>query len=123
MKGGMMEKKATRLYTGVDGESHFEDIEIPLHDKGGIRRESELVKAEGIIFSELDGNCNLGWHNAPRRQFVIGLEGEIEIEIGDGTKRRFGPGDVLLAEDTNGRGHIARVVNSQPRKSIIIPLA
>ena len=118
-----MENKVTRLYTGADGKSHLGDIEIPLHGMGDIRRESEIMKAKGIIFVELGANHNSGWHNAPRRQFVIGLEGEVEIEVGDGSKRRLSPGDVLLAEDTKGQGHITRVLNNQPRKSVFIPLA
>jgi hypothetical protein len=46
---------------------------------------------------------------------VINLSGQSEIEISDGTKRRFGPGDIFLVDDTKGRGHISRAVGSQPR--------
>ena len=114
--------KVTRFYTGSDGESHFEDIDVPLESTGGADRRSELMKATGIFFRETGGDYNLDWHNAPRRQFVITLEGEVEIVIGDGTKRQFGPGDVFLAEDTTGRGHISRAVNNQPRKAIFVTL-
>ena len=62
------------------------------------------------------------WHNAPRRQYVITLSGQVEFTIGDGTVKRLGPGDVLLAEDLTGRGHITRVVGSEPRISTAIPL-
>lgn len=117
-----MERKITRIYTGTDGESHFEDIIIPIEDKRGIGRKSELIKATGVIFGEMDKDYKSDWHNAPRRQFVITLEGEGEIEIGDGTKRQFGPGDILLAEDTTGRGHISRGVNYQPRRVVFITL-
>ena len=48
--------------------------------------------------------------------------GPVEIEIGDGTRRVFHPGEILLAEDTTGQGHISRAVNGQPRKSLFIPL-
>ena len=51
---------------------------------------------------------------------MINLSGETEIEIGDGTKRRFGPGDILLAEDTSGQGHISRDVGTQPRRFVFI---
>ena len=119
--------KITRLYTGSDGESHFEDIDLPLEsigatDRGDVDRRSELTKATGILFRETGGRYNHGWHNAPRRQFIITIEGEVEIEVGDGTKRQFGPGDIFLAEDTTGRGHISRAVNNQPRKAIFVPL-
>ncbi len=114
--------KITRLYTGADGESHFEDADIPLEDKGDIGKLSKHLKATGILFRETAADYNYGWHNAPCRQFVIMLEGEVEIEVGSGTIRRFGPGDILLAEDTSGHGHISRTVNNQPRKSLFVTL-
>ncbi len=114
--------KVTRFYADAAGESHFEDIDIPLESVGGTDRRSEFMKATGIIFRETGGEYNLDWHNAPRRQFIIVLEGEVEIIVSDGTKRRFGPGDIFLAEDTTGRGHISRAVNNKPRKSIFVTL-
>jgi hypothetical protein len=112
----------TRVYTGTDGDSHFEDVEIPLEDLGDIGRLSELFEATGIVFRETEGDYALGLHNAPRRQFVINLDASVEIEVGDGTKRVLGPGDVLLAEDTSGRGHISRAVGGQRRRSIFVTL-
>jgi hypothetical protein len=51
----------------------------------------------------------------PRRQYVINLSGQSEIEIGDGTKRRFSSADIFLTDDTTSRGHISRAVGSEPR--------
>lgn len=62
-------------------------------------------------------------HNAPRRQYVITLTGEVEIGLGDGTTHRFGAGHVTLAEDLTGRGHTTRVVGSQARMTATIHLA
>lgn len=112
----------TRLYTGEDGESHFEDIEIPLKQAGNIGRLSELEEATGIIFRETGPDYDYNWHNAPRRQYIIMLDGAVDVEIGNGTVRRFSTGDVLLAEDTTGRGHISRAVDNEPRKSIFVTL-
>ena len=117
-----MGKRVTRIYTGPDGESHFEDIEIALEEEGAVGQWSKLNNATGIIFGELASDCKWDWHNAPRRQFVITLDGEGEIEIGDGTRRRFKAGDVLLAEDTTGRGHITRVLNNIPRTVMFVTL-
>jgi len=114
--------KVTRLYTGTDGESHFEDIDIPLCHTDSTDRRSEIIKATGIIFRETSGEYDIDWHNAPSRQFVINLDGQVEIVIGDGTKRQLSPGEILLAEDTTGRGHISRAINNQPRKSIFVTL-
>lgn len=115
--------KITRLYTGRDNESHFEDIALALADRGPIGRLSEAIAAAGIIFRETGSDYDYGWHTAPRRQFVIMLEGEVDIQVGDGTVRRFGPGDILLAEDTTGRGHCSRAVDGRPRKSVFVTLA
>jgi hypothetical protein len=80
------------------------------------------MKALDITFIEQDSGYMHDWHNAPCRQIVITLEGICEIEIGGGIKRRFMPGNILLAEDTTGRGHITRVVSTKPRRAIFIPL-
>ena len=56
------------------------------------------------------------------RQYVITLSGQGEIEVGDGSKKLFEPGDVLLAEDTTGQGHVTRVVGDQPRTMMWVPL-
>jgi hypothetical protein len=114
--------KITRLYTGGDNESHFEDIDIPLEDKGAIGMLSKPLHAGSIIFRETGADYDYGWHPAPRRQFVIMLEGSVDIEVWGGVTRRFGPGDILLAEDTGGRGHISRAVDGMERKSIFVTL-
>jgi hypothetical protein len=114
--------KVVRVYTGPDNKSHFEDVEIPLKDGGKAGFMSELMKATGVVFRETGGNYNFDFHNAPRRQYVVNLEGEVEIEVGDGTKRILRSGDILLAEDTTGQGHISRAVGGKPRKSLFITL-
>ena len=114
--------KITRIYTGADGESHFEDIDISLDNIKGSQRMSTSKDATGIIFRETGGDYDLDFHNAPRRQFIINLEGQVELGIGDGSSRILGPGDILLAEDTTGRGHKSRAVNNQPRKSVFVTL-
>ena len=114
--------KATRIYTGKDQKSHFEDFLIPLMDNGEIGYLSERKKTSSVIFRETDGDYNFDWHNAPQRQYVIILEGSVEITVGDGSKRVFRDGDIFLAEDIDGQGHISRAVNNEPRKSIFITI-
>ena len=112
-----MEIEVTRLYTGLDGESHFEDIRIPLDTDLGASQQSEIIKVNGIICKEFRTK-EIDWHNAPRRQYIISLGGVVEVEVGDGTKRIFKPGDIVLAEDTTGRGHITRPMGDQPHKAM-----
>jgi hypothetical protein len=112
--------KITRIYTGDDGESHFEDLDIPLKE-GRFGSISRFVPVTGVAFRETPLGAELDFHNAPQRQFVITLIGIAEVECKDGSKRQFGPGDILLADDTTGRGHITREIQG-PRKSIFLPL-
>ena len=114
--------KIVRIYTGPDNRSHFEDIEVPLMDAGKVGFLSERVKATGLVFRETGGDYDYDFHTAPRRQYVVNLEGEVEIEVGDGTRRVLKAGDILLAEDTTGQGHISRAVAGKPRKSLFITL-
>ena len=113
--------KYTRLHTGDDNQSHFEDCEIPVAENP-VGRLSEKTTATGILFRENDPSYDLDWHPAPARQFVIMLEGLVEIEVGSGEKRIFKPGDILLAEDTTGQGHRSRIPDGKSRRSIFVTL-
>ena len=64
----------------------------------------------------------MDFHTAPRRQYVITLQGQVEIGLGDGTKRIFNVGDIELCEDLTGRGHTTRSVGDVDRVSVQIPL-
>jgi quercetin dioxygenase-like cupin family protein len=82
-----------------------------------------MESASGIAFRVFPPGYVLEWHCAPRRQYSITLSGAAEIEVGDGTVARVGPGDVILAEDLTGQGHVTRVVGNEPRLSAIVPLS
>ena len=83
--------KTFRLYTGNDGQSHIEPIDLertPSWTKG--------LATTRIAFRESPVGNFIDWHPAPRRQFVIILSGQLEIGLGDGSKHLFGPGDARL---------------------------
>lgn len=114
------------MYSGPDGQSHVAELPLalkPFTDVEGAHGESTALQAaSGIAFRVAPAGYVLDWHCAPRRQYSISLSGEAEIEVGDGTVVRIGPGDVVLAEDLTGRGHVTRVVGDQPRVYAIVPL-
>jgi len=112
----------TRLYTGPDGLTHAEDVEVKL--TGNPQNQiSEMLKVTGAeIHRAAAGRVN-DWHNAPRRQYVITLSGRGEIEVAGGKKISLEPGHIELAEDLTGKGHITKVVGSEDRVSIQLPLA
>ena len=112
-----------RIYVGDDGESHFEDLEIETDGTSYDSAISALIPATGVIFRRSPVGQFIDWHPAPRRQFVITLSGHAEIEASDGEVRPIGPGTIMLAEDTTGKGHISRGIGPDERLSIFIPLA
>ena len=97
-----------RLYSGDDGKSHFEDLEQTEASKYFLQN----LPAKALVFkNDMNREDLHGWHTAPRRQWCITLSGNVEIGLGDGTKKTFGPGDVFLAEDVTGQGHTAKPTN------------
>ena len=118
--------KIIRVYSGDDGKSHVEEMELPMQPfvdtEGAFGEGTPLEDVGGITFRVAPAGYVLEWHCAPRRQYTITLSGNAEIEVGDGTVKPVGPGDVLLAEDLTGEGHITRVVGDQPRFYAVVPL-
>lgn len=117
----MATMKITRIYTGDDNQSHFEDIEVELNPNR-VGQISERFDATGLIFRETGGDYDYDFHTAPARQYVVNLDGAVEITVGSGEKRVLEAGEVFLAEDTTGQGHISRAVNGQIRHSLFITL-
>ena len=114
--------KVTRVFADENGESYFEDITIPLKENGEIGFLSELIPATGVIFREVLPTYDYDFHNAPHRQYTVLLDGRIEIETSLGEKREFGGGEILLMEDTTGKGHKTRNLLKKNRKSVFIRL-
>lgn len=116
---------ATRIYTGSDGLTHAEEVEIKLlPGKGGSLGElSAPVKVTALEFRRTPPNYFYDWHNAPRRQYVVTLSGRGEIELTGGKKIPLEPGHILLAEDLKGKGHISRGVGTEDRISLFLHLA
>jgi hypothetical protein len=114
--------KVTRVYADAAGDSHFGELDIPLKDGGTIGRLSERQLVNNIIFRETDADYDYDWHCTPQRQYIVLLDGEIELKTSDGEKHRFRGGDILLVEDVSGRGHRTRTVNNKPRRSVFVAL-
>jgi quercetin dioxygenase-like cupin family protein len=108
-----------------DGGSLFDEIDVPLGERGELGRLCAPFPASSVIFRENDADADddYDWHNAPQRQLIVLLDGAIEVEVTSGEKRRFGAGDALLVEDTTGTGHRTRNEGGTLRRSLFIPLA
>jgi len=101
--------QVTRIFTGPDGRSHFEDLDIPTTDVGrGLDTGVIPAIAATVRDRRGAGPMEMDFHRAPRRQLVIAVGGGVEVAIGDGTVRRFEAGDVVFADDLTGEGHKTR---------------
>ncbi len=112
----------TRLFTDAAGDSRFEEISAPLEERGEIGSISAAYPVEGLSFRTTEASYDYDFHRAPARQFIVLLDGEIEICTSTGEKRTFRGGDVLLVEDTTGKGHQTRQLSPGTRRSLFITL-
>ena len=109
------------LYTDANGESHFRDIEIEWAEERRGSKLSKRLPATGIIFRQTLADNDLDWHRAPRRQYIVNLDAGVRLTASDGESRVIGPGEVILVEDTTGKGHRSQGLGKL-RHSLFIPV-
>ena len=110
--------KYIKLFTDEDNKSHFMEMNTDLNESETIGHYSEKFPVAGLLFREFQENEKFDWHTAPQPQYIIYLEGQIEIETSCGEKRVFGPGDILFVSDVSGFGHVTRTLSKG--KSVIV---
>ena len=114
--------KIHRLYADKNGESHWQDMEVEYAETTRAGRLSKRLPANGIIFREVQPDYDLDWHPAPRRQYIINLDAGVQITASDGEARRIGAGEVILVEDTFGKGHLSKAIDGKIRNCIFVPI-
>jgi quercetin dioxygenase-like cupin family protein len=112
--------KVTRFYATKDGESRFEEVEIPIDQKRPDTFGNTLLQSNGSVspsfrFVELPQGMVQGWHHAPASQIVVILSGVMEVGTSDNQKRQGRPGQAFIADDLMGKGHTTRVVEGPAR--------
>ena len=98
-----------RIYTGVDGLSHVEQVEL--------NAQSVLEKVSGAVVRVSQPGSFSDWHNAPSRRYIINLTGGGQLEVAEG-KVDLPPGTVEYIDDLTGKGHTTTNVGQEPRVSI-----
>ncbi len=103
-----------RFYTDENGESHLDEVEVELASleyapPAPSIEVSDPVDATSYVWVRFPAGWDSGLHPTPRRQLFIVLSGKIEGAASDGSIITMTAGDVLLMEDTTGKGHTARV--------------
>ena len=119
--------KYVKLYVDDVGGSHFQDVNIKLEPMdfappAPIIHLSSFQPATQYAFCRFPSGWHGDWHPAPHKQIFFILSGKNKAEASDGEIRQFGPGSVLLVEDTWGKGHISRVVGGKDLIAAVVQL-
>jgi hypothetical protein len=128
----------THLWADANGVSHFRDEKLsfeaatPENPTAGTTSRTNpdpealvalpLHGATGATFLYLKRAAVEDWHRAPRRMYLIAVQGMSEVPAGDGEVRRFGPGSIVLMDDLTGKGHITRAVGDVDHIALTIPV-
>ena len=96
---GIME--VIHIYAGADGVSHVNRVRVLGSPKP--------LPADGVIATSIAQGTE-DWHKAPAKTFTINVVGDIEAEVGDGTRVKIGKGDLVYLEDLTGQGHVTRLL-------------
>ncbi|MFH8662340.1 hypothetical protein [Streptomyces afghaniensis] len=128
VRDGALQPVILRVYSDAAGESHLEDIRMP----GGHRRSdvstsvawwSERIPVRNVIWRRVEEEAPPTTpHNAPRRQLIVPLSGGVELEVSTGERRIVLPGQIILVEDTTGKGHVTRALNDSTRVTLMLEL-
>lgn len=119
--------QCVRLYADADGESHFDEVEVPLTTTDFTPPAppiaiSASVPAQRAIFLTVERNWDGIPHPAPLKALFVFTGGFWEVTASDGAVRRFGPGDILRVEDTAGKGHTTRLLGDAVGTALLVEL-
>jgi len=119
--------EVVRIVSDADGKTRFATGAIPLAEQeyappAPALAVSPRLTATDVAFASLPAGYFGDWHPAPRRQYGLLLSGALEIETGDGDKRRLDAGGVFLLEDVSGQGHRTWVVGEEAALVALIPV-
>ena len=118
--------RVSRFHTTAAGGSAFDDVEIAVEAAatdawGNELKHSAVFASPAVRVFEAPVGAFQDWHNAPRRQLCVMLNGIWEVGTTDGEKRRWGPGEMFLPDDVDGRGHTSEVIEG-PVRILFVPL-
>ncbi len=116
-----------RLTPGADGVARFSSaalgfVPIGVHGVEAVLGVHRVGDVRGVTFVRLGAGVTEDWHPAPRRQFMVCVQGIVEVTAGDGETRRIAPGGFLLLEDVTGQGHRTHALGPEDHVALAIPV-
>jgi hypothetical protein len=108
--------KYIHLFADADGTTHFKDVEVTMKPADYAPPAPPLdlssgQPAAGLVFIGVPPGWFGDFHPAPKRQWMIIVEGILEIGVSDGEKRTFEPGAVGFLEDAGSKGHTMKAIS------------
>lgn len=119
----------TILYTDTDGRARFKDEAIALTQGTPAARISPLTPSDGYQFRQSPVGFRSQFHCTSTPQWLIVLQGAMEIGLQDGSTRTFRAGQSFYSDDTLPagaafdplvHGHWSRQVGDEPLVTVFI---
>jgi hypothetical protein len=99
--------KLKRIYKGADDRAYYSEFSQLFPETLNQWGTPHAITGFRMLCWE---NGSMDWHPCVTNQLAIALSGEMEMEVGGGggAVETFHAGDICLAEDRTGEGHIGR---------------
>jgi quercetin dioxygenase-like cupin family protein len=116
-----------RIFADAQGSSHFDTATVEQNLASGAPPAAPFYvsgdrPATKYRFYTFQPGWIGDWHPCPARQFLALMSGTVEMETTDGTVRKLGPGDLILLEDTSGKGHVTRNIGDGYAIFLVVPV-
>ena len=119
----------TILSTGADGRARFDERVCVLDGGTPASRLSALAASGGWQWRSSPTGFESGFHCTTTPQWLVVLQGRMEIGLPDGTTRVFGPGQAFYSNDTLPpgatfdpavHGHRSRLLGEGPLVTLFV---
>ena len=119
--------KYHRIYADAQGGSHFDSMTVEQSLASGAPPAAPFYvsgdkPASKYRFYSFQPGWIGDWHPCPAHQFLALMSGSVEMETTDGTVRSLKPGDLVLLEDTSGKGRVKRNTGDGYATFLMVPV-
>ncbi|HLS16309.1 MAG TPA: hypothetical protein VK049_00565 [Paenalcaligenes sp.] len=106
--------RCVRLFTNEVGQVQAQEgvLQYEAAERGD--HTTQTLKAGQVFYQSTAAGSSADWHVDTARQFVITLQGHLVFETETGQSFEIQRGDILLTEETAGKGHRWRMVGDAP---------
>lgn len=106
---GLME--VLHVYSDADGVSHARRVRV---------YGNKALPVTGVMAGSIGAGLT-EWGTAPNKRFSVNMVGDLEVELGDGSRHRIGKGDLVFIEDQGGRGHRSHMLTPIANLFLLVP--